>query len=205
MIAIDEWGVAQRLQSPEQAARYAVRHAVNHGNPHVSARILCHELGIPWERCSRLVSAVTDQQVGHLLLCPDDRVCRLVMRAYEKAELVFARCGSPIEELFLAHGSLRATGWGDDALEFSWGGVSPQYRVGRHRVDFLLQADEHVPVAVELDGHDFHERTKEQASRDKSRDRDLVKAGLRVMRFTGSEVWKNPGECFLEAERVARS
>ena len=50
-------------------------------------------------------------------------------------------------------------------------------------------------IAVECDGHDFHERTKEQAARDKSRDRALVKAGFRVIRFTGSEIWHRPSEC----------
>lgn len=46
-------------------------------------------------------------------------------------------------------------------------------------------------AVVELDGHDFHERTKEQAARDRSRDRDLMANGYQVLRFTGSEVWKN--------------
>jgi len=51
-------------------------------------------------------------------------------------------------------------------------------------------------VAIELDGHDFHERTKTQAQRDKSRDRALTKLGWKVLRFTGSEV-------FAEPQRVA--
>jgi hypothetical protein len=42
---------------------------------------------------------------------------------------------------------------------------------------------------VEIDGHDFHERTREQALRDKSRDRSLLHAGLKLLRFTGSEVY----------------
>lgn len=49
-----------------------------------------------------------------------------------------------------------------------------------------------VKIAVELDGHDFHEKTKEQARKDKSRDRDLVAAGWSVLRFTGSEVYVGP-------------
>jgi len=60
-----------------------------------------------------------------------------------------------------------------------------------YRVDFaLLVFDE--KFAIELDGHDFHERTKEQARRDKSRDRALTMAGWKVLRFTGSEVYANP-------------
>ena len=54
-------------------------------------------------------------------------------------------------------------------------------------------------VAIECDGHDFHEKTKEQAARDKSRDRALAAEGWRVIRFTGSEIWKNPFSCADEA------
>lgn len=47
-------------------------------------------------------------------------------------------------------------------------------------------------IAVECDGHDFHERTREQAERDKRRDRDLQVEGWLVARFTGSEIWRDP-------------
>ncbi len=49
--------------------------------------------------------------------------------------------------------------------------------------------------AIELDGHDFHDRTKEQAERDKSRDRLLTEKGWSPIRFTGSEVWRDPSAC----------
>jgi hypothetical protein len=47
-------------------------------------------------------------------------------------------------------------------------------------------------IAVELDGHDFHERTKEQARRDKRRDRVLAANGWLTLRFTGSDVYRDP-------------
>ncbi len=53
-------------------------------------------------------------------------------------------------------------------------------------------------VIVELDGHDFHERTPEQARSDKSRDRELQRLGWRVMRFTGREVLDDPEQCLHE-------
>lgn len=49
-------------------------------------------------------------------------------------------------------------------------------------------------VAIELDGHDFHEKTKEQAQKDKERDRILQHGGYKVLRYTGSEVWNGPLE-----------
>lgn len=50
-------------------------------------------------------------------------------------------------------------------------------------------------IAVECDGHDFHERTKQQAAHDKRRDRVMTAGGLRVLRFTGSEIFKDAGAC----------
>lgn len=69
-----------------------------------------------------------------------------------------------------------------------------QQQIGKYRVDFSITLGDK-KVVVECDGHDFHERNKEQASRDKSRDRELVTLGYRVMRFTGSEIWANPFAC----------
>lgn len=70
------------------------------------------------------------------------------------------------------------------------------------RVDFLLRAKvnkkEH-KVIVECDGHEFHERTKEQAARDKQRVRMLVLEGYIVLNYTGSEIWNSPFKCAREA------
>ena len=53
---------------------------------------------------------------------------------------------------------------------------------------------------VEVDGHAFHERTREQAIRDRRRDRNLLREGFRVIRFTGSEVFGNPSGCAKEVD-----
>lgn len=53
-------------------------------------------------------------------------------------------------------------------------------------------------IIVECDGHDFHEKTKEQARKDKSRDRQFQKNGFLVLRFTGSEIWKSPETCLCD-------
>lgn len=81
-----------------------------------------------------------------------------------------------------------------------WGGIFRQAIIGNYRVDFLLIHISAAPtgfsgIVVECDGHDFHERTKEQAQADKSRDRELQAAGYRVMRFTGSEIWRDAFAC----------
>lgn len=76
--------------------------------------------------------------------------------------------------------------------------IIPQQMIKRDdsyiRVDFLIKvkhSGEEINIVVECDGHDFHEKTKEQAQKDKSRDRFLVSEGYYVFRFTGSEIYKN--------------
>lgn len=80
--------------------------------------------------------------------------------------------------------------------------VTLQEKIGAYRVDFVLRyfrnGSEALAFAVECDGHDFHERTKEQAARDKARDRAITSAGFRVMRFTGSEIYRDAMGCVNE-------
>lgn len=80
--------------------------------------------------------------------------------------------------------------------------IEMQRQIGKHRVDFALTTKvmTHRQVVVECDGHAFHEKTKEQAARDKARDRDLLLAGWPVMRFTGAEIFRDAFAC---AKQVA--
>ena len=112
--------------------------------------------------------------------------------------------------------------WGDrddygDVLS-----IQPQAQIGEHRVDFLLTLKVGLPdfsnyteskdgtkipgfmtvskqMVVECDGHDFHDRTKEQARNDKARDRTLQSVGYRVFRYTGSEIWEDVFACAKQA------
>lgn len=82
--------------------------------------------------------------------------------------------------------------------EHVWCAVAPEVWMGEFRVDFLALYD--CPrrpggIVVECDGHAFHERTKEQASSDRRRDRELQKYGYHVFRFTGSDVWADAMSC----------
>jgi very-short-patch-repair endonuclease len=77
--------------------------------------------------------------------------------------------------------------------------VVPQYEWGKYRIDFALFCEGFVaPVFVECDGHDFHERTKEQAARDRSKDRAIQEAGISILRFTGSEIYRDPEGCVTQ-------
>ncbi len=89
--------------------------------------------------------------------------------------------------------------------------VEQQYEIqtgsGLYRVDFIIigeMAGVSASLVVECDGHDFHEKTKAQATVDKQRDRALKLAGYDVIRFTGGEVWHRPMECAREVRRQFR-
>lgn len=82
--------------------------------------------------------------------------------------------------------------------------IRPQAQLDGWRVDFLIHAFDFArlggrqrwrPLIVECDGHDFHERTKAQAARDRSRDREFQLLDYSVLRFTGSELYRDAWAC----------
>lgn len=84
----------------------------------------------------------------------------------------------------------------------SWVYMEPQAKISEFRVDFLITFStghrKHQNMIVECDGHNFHDRTPEQASRDRERDRSLTSSGYRVYRFTGTDLNRRPIECVTE-------
>jgi len=102
----------------------------------------------------------------------------------------------------------RGERWEIERLEFGQGVddmplvVERQIQLDGWRVDFLISTRNWRDgkrgrsfLIVECDGHDFHERTKEQAAKDRSRDREFQGKGYTVFRFTGSEIWRDPCAC----------
>lgn len=117
---------------------------------------------------------------------------------------------TPIERLMHIALAEMADRFGSDYLAHCV--VEPQYPIeidGQpYRVDFLVtvlpEKGSRVRVVVECDGHDFHEKTKEQATRDKFRDRAIQSLGWKVLHFTGSEIWKSPRVCAEEVLRIIK-
>jgi hypothetical protein len=77
-----------------------------------------------------------------------------------------------------------------------------------YRLDFTFEPQKFGPlecligpqcpkIALELDGHDYHEKTKEQVTHRNRRDRDLQAAGWIVLHVSGSEFNR-------DAEKVTR-
>lgn len=137
----------------------------------------------------------------------------------------FARCDSPAERLFLIgfttgtdvdwpgdHVYTAPDGTEVHATDVSAHGLDleQQVELGPYRVDFLIRSRDSLGnmewgLVIEIDGHDFHERTKEQAAADRSRDRELTANGFRVIRFTGSEVYADPTRCALAVVNICEA
>lgn len=70
------------------------------------------------------------------------------------------------------------------------------YRIDLVMMPALLARYIATPIlAIECDGHDFHDRTKQQAAYDRARDRELLLRGITTIRFTGSEIHHSAERC----------
>lgn len=127
------------------------------------------------------------------------------------------KCESPIEKLLAIELSREMEK--SKLNHYDYGGIfycSPQqeitvfegqHREKKYRVDFeiefnLMRLGIKYSFVIECDGHEFHEKTKEQVARDKERDRNLMENGITVIRFTGSEIYNNPFKCATQAVRI---
>lgn len=86
-----------------------------------------------------------------------------------------------------------------DALGIS---LAQQLLVGAHRVDFALIHADGARLAIEIDGHEYHDGTKERAERDRARDRHLLEAKWPTVRYTGREINRDAMRCAQEAHRL---
>lgn len=85
-------------------------------------------------------------------------------------------------------------------------GLVPQHEVvtsdgSLFRLDFAVPD---FRIAIELDGHEFHERTKEQVAHRNTRDRKLQTDGWTVLHISGSELWRAPLDRVEEIYEVCR-
>jgi very-short-patch-repair endonuclease len=142
----------------------------------------------------------------------------------------FDACQSPIEQLFLAAliglceaygvdfhleaGDLSSSpaGRGDESFVLL---IASQRPIESYRVDFELRYKMVAPdfrtepvgskviernLIIECDGHEFHENPI-AAGTDRERVNRLQELGYRVLRFTGTQLNRNPGKCAADALR----
>jgi very-short-patch-repair endonuclease len=150
-----------------------------------------------------------------------DDLHRVALRTAVKRQVAFISndlemaamiCQSPPERAVLYALAIIAWDWADGVLlrvkgnasgliasRFVMVEIEPQAQLGVDRVDFLITmkirpltgASKRSQLVVECDGHDWHERTGEQAKKDRTRDRRLQALDLAVFRYTGSDAWEH--------------
>lgn len=156
-----------------------------------------------------------EQNVAEFLEKTAKEVGRFKALGYKsmvQVELQDFNLNSPIEKIFYIALTAYADYYGlhyqllkadQDNLVHGVIHINPQYQIGNYKVDFLLQtfniSGKLNSVVIELDGHDFHDKNKEQRAYEKSRDRFITREGYKVLHFTGSELVKDPFGAVLEA------
>lgn len=116
-------------------------------------------------------------------------------------------CKSPIEQLFYyAYSIVDFENEGGDCHSLY---ILPQEEIhanGKtYYADFVfdsdyLKDDGDIPenplkLVIECDGHEFHERTKEQVKRGNERDYNLKSVGYDILHFSGSQIHNEPITC----------
>lgn len=74
--------------------------------------------------------------------------------------------------------------------------LMPQYKWLRYRIDWVMKIPtlQQPYVFIECDGKDFHS-SPEQVRRDQQREAEIFKHGIYVLRFTGSEIFRETDWC----------
>ena len=99
--------------------------------------------------------------------------------------------------------------------------LHPQHSIGKFKADFMANPLDHffsqtmfhpdkleefaniLPrYVIEIDGFEWHDKTPQQAERDKKRDRFIHGQGYQVLRFAAREVLRDPKQCVLEVEKL---
>lgn len=113
-----------------------------------------------------------------------------------KLDLSYGKCKSPIEIIYCV--AFETTNIKHN-LHVE---LIPQYDVHiaekNYILDFAIIGSDkfrEIKLAVECDGHEFHERTKEQVAYRNRRDMDLQKLGFDILHFSGAEIVEDPVDC----------
>lgn len=104
-------------------------------------------------------------------------------------------CESPLEKAFvigsIAHSAKLSVPL---MLRMDEDKIALQKEIGPYRCDFVFYPKSSYddrpigPVVIEVDGHSYHEKSVEQATRDRQRDRFLADQGFKVLRFHRAEL-----------------
>jgi hypothetical protein len=82
----------------------------------------------------------------------------------------------------------------------TYGDIQNNFKEVLTVVDFYIEKRQ-TKLCIYTDGHSYHERTEEQAIRDRSIDRKLQELGFVVLRYPGKEVKENPAKIINEIKK----
>jgi hypothetical protein len=126
------------------------------------------------------------------------------------------KCQSEIEKLFMIE-FLYQNEWGgslgilpDDEVF-----IFPQFKINNYKVDFMIfvasfnewskdglnnypSKHKEKCLIVELDSYLWHGSDPEQFTKEKTREREIIKEGYNIMRFSGREIYRNVEKCVEE-------
>lgn len=134
---------------------------------------------------------------------------------FGRGNLLYADCDSPIEKIFNFAYDIVLCNEGFPITELLY--LLPQEEITanghKYIADFLLDTErmsgiyrEHpLKLVIECDGYDFHEKTKYQVARDNRRNFDLQFEGYDVLHFSGSQIYKDPIKCAMDAYKYIKS
>jgi hypothetical protein len=115
---------------------------------------------------------------------------------YDRLRGLIERCESPLEIAFLV-GFLSGT-----ASAGYIRNMEAQYPIDTYRVDFAIVDRK---LVLEVDGHSFHEKTPQQAARDRERDRNLYQKGWTVLRFHRLEIEQSLDKCIEQVYGILKA
>lgn len=135
--------------------------------------------------------------------------------AYTTSEILDLNITSPPEQL-----------WYAAAVRYrlsEWASIHPQHPIDQYRADFMLNplsyfVDSTCPLypqvlleqidkscarfVIEIDGFEWHDKTPEQAEKDKRRERHIVQCGYKVLRYAAREVLSDPMACIVDVSKL---
>lgn len=116
---------------------------------------------------------------------------------------------SPIERLFYVSLKRELALIGINVGD-GYNDLTPQQKVSagskNYFIDFSLSrfdgTDKVVELFIELDGHKYHNESKKKVADDRKRERAVQSSCDKLITFTGSEVFNDPGECARETIKI---
>lgn len=125
---------------------------------------------------------------------------RAIRKAKEHIDEELKKCQSPIEKMLYL-----LCVWASSSEPcVSSDSITTQKKIGNYKADVYFTIMNR-KIVLEADGHEFHEKTKEQARHDKERDRYIQAQGISIYRFTGSEIFSNTLDVYIEIANIISS